>query len=246
MNKIYKYRPPTDTTLDELKDSYLWFSRPIAFKDTDDANIIAFSNANENIKESIDRVLGNYENLAEKLSYIGISCFTDFLPECKEWRHFPKGNKKGGIFIEYDKDKLEQYFFEEYGIGDCFKKVEYIEDQLLFKSSTYDNYDILWETDGKNCVYRSIRGDLELDEKLRDELILKMLTRLNFKFRRQRESRILLYKQLLEKRMPDIKGYAISIPFDVILKIYVHPKTPKKFIKKFRTILPLNLIKIID
>ena len=43
MNNIYRVRPANEYTIDELKNSYLWFSRPKGFKgDIDDANICAF------------------------------------------------------------------------------------------------------------------------------------------------------------------------------------------------------------
>lgn len=39
---IYRLRPFSENTLDEIINSYLWFSKPIGFKDDQDSNIKAY------------------------------------------------------------------------------------------------------------------------------------------------------------------------------------------------------------
>jgi hypothetical protein len=232
MDKIYRLRPAQDTTLDELKSGYLWFSRPTGFNDVEDANIIAFTDKNENIKDAFDRVFSNHSFLAEELSYIGICCFTDILPKQEKWKRFPKGNK--GIFIEYDKTKVEQYFLDKHYLGDCFREVEYLDKQLLIESSTNDGYDVLWEVYEDGCLYLSIRGDIERDIKKMDQFILKLLTRINSRFKEQKELRIILSGTRIPTKDPHIKGYKIPLPSDFITRIYIQDTTPDTFVSELK------------
>lgn len=243
MCKIYRLRPAIETTIDELKNNYLWFSRPTEFNDSEDANIVAFADVNENLKDTFDKVFSSHTLIAEELKLIGICCFTNILPPLEHWRKFPKGNK--GIFIEYDKDKLEKYFLNNYYIGDCFKKVEYLVDQLKLVSSTDDGYDVLWEIKDDGYVYRSLKGDFERDLKMMDQLILKLLTTINIKFEKQQESRIILSGSKIPNRDSTLKGYEIPIPSDTILKIYVHSKTPEQFMCELKKYIPLEKIIIL-
>lgn len=55
MSSIYRVRPANKSTLDELTNSYLWFSKPNGFKgDAKDANIGAFVTDTAAIKRGID------------------------------------------------------------------------------------------------------------------------------------------------------------------------------------------------
>jgi hypothetical protein len=56
MNSIYRLRPFDEKTIDEFKNSYLWFSRPTEYNDISDSNVIAFIEHNESIKDSFDRI----------------------------------------------------------------------------------------------------------------------------------------------------------------------------------------------
>ena len=107
MSKVYRLRPSTEITIEELTTPYIWFSRPSEYKDCDDANIVAFAEANENIKEALDRVFSNHLAFSKEISFSGICCFSKSLPELDVWRKFPNGHN--GIFIEYDKEKIEKY-----------------------------------------------------------------------------------------------------------------------------------------
>ncbi len=51
MSQVYRLRPSNDQTLDELKNNYLWFSRPSRYKDVADSNVVAFTENNESIKK---------------------------------------------------------------------------------------------------------------------------------------------------------------------------------------------------
>lgn len=85
MNEIiYRLRPVSDKTIEELTEPYLWFSRPTEYKDSDDANIIAFSEENTTVKELFEQIFGNAEKLGEELSRLGMCCFTKCLPKATE------------------------------------------------------------------------------------------------------------------------------------------------------------------
>jgi hypothetical protein len=244
MCKIYRLRPATEITLDELKNSYLWFSRPTEFNDSEDANIIAFADANENLKQTFDRIFSSYILLGKELEFIGICCFTESLPPLEQWRNFPKGNK--GIFIEYDKDKLEKYFLDEFFMGDCFKKVEYLNDQLTLISSTEEGYDVLWEVFDNGCYYKSLRGDFERDEKMMDKLIFKLLTTINIRFQKQKEFRIILSGFRIPSKDPTLKGYKIPIPPNVIEYVYIRSETDNNFIEELKKHISPDQIKILN
>lgn len=243
MDKIYRLRPAQDTTIDELKSGYLWFSRPTGFSDIEDANLIAFTDKNENIKDAFDRVFSNHSFLAEELSYIGICCFTDILPKQEKWKRFPKGNK--GIFIEYDKAKVEKYFVDKYYLGDCFKEVVYLDNQLLIESSTNEGYDVLWEIYEDGCLYLSIRGDIERDAKIMDQFIFKLLTRINSKYKEQKEYRIILSGARIPTKDLDIKGYKILIPSNFITRIYIQDTTPDIFVSELKKYIDEDKIQLI-
>ncbi|MDL2228600.1 hypothetical protein LJC30_06915 [Odoribacter sp. OttesenSCG-928-L07] len=238
-NRIFRLRPSNDLTIDELKNNYLWFSRPTEYKDQEDANIIAFAEANENIKDTFNRIFSNYIDLGEAVSLLGICCFAEHLPKKNEWKCFPKGHN--GIVIEYDRDKLEKHFFDVFYLGDCFKKVEYVSDPIVIKSSTDAGYDVLWEIDENGCCYKSLKGDIERDTRDMDEFILKLLTRINIKYQIQHEHRIILNHRNIPETVQGLKGYQKQIPIDSILNIYVHPTTPKKFINDLRSVISDNI-----
>jgi len=231
MTEIYRLRPANDKTIEELLEPYFWFSRPSEYKDIEDANVFSFIENNESIKQSFIRLFGNYDKILEQSKFVGICCFTKILPEIYIWRRFPKGHN--GIFIAYDKDIIEKHFKSTYGLDNCFKKIEYLSNPTLFDN--FSNYDILWEETKKSKLYKSLR-EIEKDDKLRDELFLKMFTKLNETFSFQKELRIILGSRNIPDKSEDIIGYKIPIPKDAILGVYTQPQTPTKTINKIKKV----------
>ena len=236
MSNVYRLRPSTQRTIEELSENYIWFSRPCEFNDNDDANIVAFAEANENIKQALNRVFASYSTFAEQISLYGICCFSKSLPELKYWEIFPKGHN--GVFIEYYKEKLEAYFISKYGYGNCFKDVEYLDKHLKIISSTEDGYDVLWEIHNDYILYKSIMGSITRDAKVMEEFLFKLLTRINIKYSRQNETRIILGGRNIPDSSPDTKGYKIPVPVDFIKKIYIRPSTPQAFVDELRRVIP--------
>lgn len=241
MSNVYRLRPSTQRTIEELTENYIWFSRPCEFNDNDDANIVAFAEANENIKQALNRVFASYSTFAEQISLSGICCFSKSLPEFNVWKKFPGGNS--GIFIEYDKEKLEEHFICRYGIGNCFKDVEYLLDQLTFRSSTEQGYDVLWTIDDDGgLIYKSLEGSVMRDPRDMEKFLFKLLTRINIRYSIQNETRIILGGRNIPASSPGTKGYKISIPADFITKIYSHPNTPQDFVDELQRVIPTTPI----
>lgn len=236
MSSIFRLRPSSKSTIDELHNSYLWFSRPTEFNDSDDANIIAFAETNEKVKESFNRVFKNYVGLGKEAEFSGICCFTESLPIIKDWKYFPKGYD--GIFIEYDKEMLEQHFINIYGLGDCFKKVDYLSNPLVIKSSS--DYDILWEIVGDDLLYKSL-WEIEHDSKLMDKLFLKLFTRIGDKYEKQKELRVILGGRNIPDKSPDLKGYKINIPSISIKNTYIHPNTKQTFVTELENVITKDI-----
>ena len=237
MSQIYRLRPSNDQTLDELKNNYLWFSRPSGYKDVDDSNVIAFTENNEPIKNSFDRIFTDTKKVGEIAGCVGICCFTKELPPENNWKDFPKGHN--GIFIEYDKNTLDEYFVNNFGIGDCFKNVEYLDNPLVFDS--YSTHDVVWEITSDGIIYKSLR-EIENNPKLMDGLFLRMFTRINRKYDKQKEQRIILGGRNIPDTSPGIAGYKISIPSNAIKKIYLHSKTPSAIVDELEK-LNIEIIK---
>jgi len=221
MSYIYRLRPSNTLTLDEITNNYLWFSRPTEFKDVDDSNVMSFMEINETLGDALNRIFGHFMDVAKEVSKNGICCFTETLPSIEDWSKFPKGHN--GIFIEYRKDILEDFFARHFGIGDCFKKVDYLLNPLYFKSSS--NYDVLWKTNEDGELYISLK-EFERNDRLRDELFLRMFTRINYKYQDQKELRIILGGRNIPDKSEGLSGYKIPIPKEAINMIYAHPKTP--------------------
>lgn len=236
MSSVFRIRPSNDMSLDELLNGYLWFSRPTEYHDIEDSNIIAISENNESVRESLNRVFFDFRELGKEVSYSGICCFTDSLPKIKEWKAFPNGYN--GICIEYDKDAIDLHFIKTYGLGDGFKKVEYLSCPLISKYSS--EFDILWETNENGFIYKALR-DIERDIKLYDKFLLKLLTRINDKYKKQKEMRVILGGRNIPDRDPNLRGYKIQIPKNSIKQIFIHPTTQKKYIEKVEKIIPQEI-----
>lgn len=238
MSSVYRLRPLNTKTIEELKDNYLWFSRPIGFNDIEDSNVVAFVESNESIRESFDRVFNNYLEIGKDASFTGICCFTDSLPKINSWKKFPNG--RNGLFIEYDKQVLEDFFVKCYGIGDCFKSVEYIKEPLTLEK--HDDYHILWEKESDGNTFYESLWNIEHSPKLMDMLFLKLFTQINIKFKEQKESRIIFGgKNIVDLKSYDIKGYKIQIPIESIKRIYIQPNTPQSIIEELKSTLSKSI-----
>ncbi len=230
ISDIYRLRPANSRLIEELEESYLWFSRPTEFNDAEDSNIFSFVENNESIKSSFIRLFGNDSRIAELAQLTGICCFSKTLPETKLWGKFRGGHD--GVFIKYDKFILEKLFKNHFGLTDCFKSVEYSPFPTLFKK--YSKHDILWELTKNGDLYKSLKG-IEKDDKFKDELFLKMFTRINDRYSIQNEVRIILAGSNVPDTTREIKGYKIFIPKTAILSLYIHPDTPGSLTRKLKS-----------
>lgn len=236
MTSVYRYRPYNDYSIDELNNSYLWFSTPIGFKDVEDSNISSFVRNNESIRNSFDRKFNSPDTIIEKCKKIGICCFTKELPQKNNWNRFPKGGN--GFFIEYDKEILERHFLQ----GNCFRNVEYYHNPLKF-SSYRDHYDIEWERNEDGILYRSLR-EIENDIRLLDQLFLKMFTRINIKYKKQNEVRIILAGVNAPNLEHTDIGLRKNIPTNSIKNIYLKSNSKGENVKKIIEVCSLKNINI--
>lgn len=232
MNEIYRLRPANDKTIEELTEPYLWFSRPICYKDVEDANVIALSDQNSTVKNLFEQIFGDAVELGKELSRLGMCCFTKCLPKATEWSLFPKGHNS--IFIEYDKKILEEYFEQKYFIGNCFKGVQYKEHPIILESSDGNGYDILWEETEDGKFYISLKGDIARDQRLMDEFIMRFITTINIRYNKQKEERIILPYRILKNMSQYLLGYNIKIPKESIKKIYYNHKTCETYVSKLK------------
>lgn len=231
MSEIYRVRPANDKTLEELTMPYLWFSRPTSFNDTEDANILSFIETNESISDALNRLFTDKIDIIKESQLMGICCFSNGLPTSVGMRFFPGSSK--GIVIEYDKEILEKHFIRTLGLGNCFKKIIYTDQPTKFDTSS--GYDILWEKNRKDKIYKSVRG-ITTDAKETDKLFVKIFTRLALKYRGQRESRIILAGRNIPDRTSDINGYQVDIPAESIKCIHVHEKSSSAFVQKLKAL----------
>lgn len=219
VNCCYRLRPMNDLTIDELKNHYIWFSKRSGFKDKYDANIGAFIEDTPQIerglllrysKETIDELIKQMDN-------IGICCFTKKLPPKKNLELFPNGKKS--ICIEYNKKIIEDYFLNSrYALAHPFKNVLYDKEPTKIESD--GNYHILTKKFKDGFLYQSIY-DIFSDIKKVDKLFELLLTRINIKYRKQNEIRIILGGRNLEQLNTSLAGYKIEIPEEAINKIYL-------------------------
>lgn len=228
---IYRLRPSNDYAINELEEGYFWFSKPTGFNDTEDANVISFIEQNSTIEEVLRRRFSEIDLIRDFSLNMGICCFTKELPSKSKWKKFPKCYN--GIAIEFDKEKLLNHFASSYGLGDCFKTVDYLKSPTIFKS--YSEHDILWEEYEDGCLYKSLR-EIITDPKTLDKFFLKMFTRLSDKYKNQNEQRILLKNKLVEEFGGEIyeNGYKIRIPKDAIKRIFFKANTPVEFVAKMK------------
>lgn len=234
MNKsIYRLRQINDNTINEIATPYLWFSKPSGFKDTQDSNIQAFFNNCDILKRAIEEILTKDEiaKLYLYLKHIAICCFTDYLPTKNQRMHFPNGGKS--ICIEYDKNLLKNFFLNsKYALPDCFKSVGYFSDPTFFEKD--GEYHIITRKNKDYTLSESVKS-LLLNERSFDKFIWTLLTRIDKKFKNQKELRIVLAGRNIVDTDENIKGYKVSIPSETIKKIHIYESTDLNFIERLKS-----------
>lgn len=218
---IFRLRPAVDTTIDELKNEYLWFAKPYMFKDkARDANISAFIHKNEGLENALSRIYTKLgiEELGKKSKHIGICCFTEELPKNREaWKPFPNG--MNSIAIEYDEDKLIE-LFQGIGKPNPFVKVEYVDNPLVLEVENGITY-VKESIDDNSFVLHNVNGALRYDSLHGMERIFTLLlTRISSGFIGQKEKRIFLSG--IHLRCDDQEdGYKFKVQNDCITAIYI-------------------------
>ena len=229
----YRLRPMNDLTIDELDNHYLWFSKRSGFNDKCDANIGAFIEDTPHIKRGL---LLRYseediEELIKQMDNVGICCFTKKIPSNKNLGLFPNGRKS--ICVEYKKNIIEKHFLNRYALAHPFKNVVYDDQPTKIKSD--GNYHILIKKYKDGCLYQSIY-EIFSDIRKVDKLFELLLTRINAKFSKQKEMRIILGGRILENLDTSLAGYKIEIPPDAISKIYLHNNPSLSYCQKLEKI----------
>jgi hypothetical protein len=223
MDKIYRIRPCNDYTIDELASEYLWFSRPIFFNDSNDANIGAFITDTAAIKRGILSICPRFQfdEFYDKMSYIGICCFTNVLPESNGLGKYPQCKSGNAICIEYNKLELERFFnnHKRFPLHPCFNPVLYSKEPTKLECD--GEWHILWEETEVGKVYKSIPGLIHEHPRKIDLFVLRLLTRISSRFRFQHEERIILAGRNIPPHTKEIKGYKIEVSTSYINKIRV-------------------------
>ncbi len=229
-NSIYRLRPITDKTIEEISQSYLWFSKPIGFKDKQDSNIQAFFDNCDILRKEFETRFERIfiEEMFVKMQHIGICCFTNKKPTCKQRKKFPNGSNS--ICVEYDKKLLEIYFRDKkYALADCFKPVEYLKRPTIFKQD--GEYHIITKECKDGYLSESVKSIL-YNEKSFDRFMWMLLTRIDKKYKKQKELRIILSGRNITQFDDSVCGYRVDIPLEAIKNIYLYENTPDVFIAK--------------
>jgi hypothetical protein len=218
--QIYRLRPLAESTLTELKEPYLWFSKPTAFKDVEDANISMFVEHNGIVKDALSQVFSEnqIQELTDRMRHIGICCFTTHMPNREEKNQFPKGYRS--MVIEFDKECLSEYFLNsQYAIANCFYPIKYTDNPIKVEQD--GNYHYLYDKGDWGEHYKSIK-ELAIHPRYVDRFIFFLLTRLNERFSIQKEERIILSGHNIKEFDDNVAGYKIQIPRKCIRKIYFY------------------------
>lgn len=219
-NKIYRLRPLNQLTISELEEPYLWFSKPTAFKDEDDANVAMFIEKNDIVKKALSQVFSEYQiqELSDKMKHIGICCFTTNIPDRRNKRLFPKGHKC--LVVEFEKECLSKYFLNsKFAIANCFHPIVYSDNAIKIEQD--GEYHYLYEKGDWGEHYKPIK-ELLLHPRYVDQFIFFLLTRLKDIFSVQKEERIILSGHNIKEFDNDVKGYKIPIPKECIKRIYFY------------------------
>lgn len=240
---IYRLRPATSLTMDELKNHYLWFSKPKGFKDVNDANIGAFMKNTKQLYDVAKMRMSKHgvDELCGLMKDTGICCFTKTMVSKNERCHFPNG-KSPSILVAYNRKMLEDFWVNhpKYPQGDCFKDVLYVQNPLVLNE--YGEYDILVSKTEYGEKYETFCS-LTSSEKGWDKLMFLLLTRLDVKFAKQNEARIILGGRSLEYLDLTSKGYKFEIPKESISSVYYYEDTPVDFFEQLKG-LGINIEKI--
>ena len=221
----YRLRPMNDLTIDELHNHYLWFSKRSGFKDKFDANIGAFIEDTPQIERGLQLryTEEGINEIVRQMDNIGICCFTKNLPQRNNLRYFPNGTRS--ICIEYNQRMLEDFFLKsKFALAYPFKNVMYSKEPTKIESD--GSYHILTKKHKDGCEYSSIY-DIFSDIRKVDKLFELLLTRINERYDKQKEMRIVLGGRNFEYLDVSQPGYKIEIPADAISKIYIfnNPKS---------------------
>lgn len=164
------------------------------------------------------------------MSYIGICFFTKEMPSEHDLAHFPKCKSDNAIVIKYNRDKLKM-FFETHRtnpLHPCFHDVIY--DEVPTKLEQYDGWSFLVDEDETGCKqYKTIYGILHEHPRELDKLIFMLYTRINNRFEKQNEERIIIAGRNIPKHNDNTTGYQIPIPMNLIDTIYVYPQVKDKY-----------------
>jgi len=131
---VFRFRPPNENTISELKDGYIWFSDRNSLNDPLDSNpeFVKISNKPDEqkllydtISESIlDKRTKSYfdENMSPKILHefaqnkvepfvnsFGIACFTMYPMNEKLWEIY--ANKNTGVCLQFDISKDPDFFY---------------------------------------------------------------------------------------------------------------------------------------
>ena len=217
----------------------MWFSRPIGFKgDTNDANISAFINDTNAIKRGFEYLFPDflYNEFCELMGHTGICCFTNELPNNTMVKKFPKCSNGKCICIEYDKHKLEEFFLNHKStpIPQGFNRVIY--DDNPTKLETDGEWSILWSKGKNDKLYKTIPGIMHEHPREFDAFIRILLTRINSKFKGQKEERIILGGRNIPSHDNNLLGYSIPIPEDTVKNVIVYPNVDRCYVNKLEAI----------
>lgn len=232
MDVVYRVRPANEFTIAELKEPYLWFSRPVGFKgDRNDANICAFINDTGAIRLGIEHSLPEfpYESFYKQMGHTGICCFTSELPDNERIKGFRKCSKRNCVCVEYDKHKLEEFFknHKSTPIHPCFIPVVY--DDNPTELDTYDKWSFQWSEDQDGKQYKTIPGILQGHPRDRDVFIQKLFSRISYRFKDQKEIRIILGGCNIPSHDENLLGYRIPIPEYAINRVILYPNVQKDY-----------------
>ena len=162
------------------------------------------------------------------MKHVGVCCFTSKRPSNKQRNKFP--NKSNTICIEYNKPMLEDFFLKsKYALADCFKTVEYYKNPTVFEKD--GEYHIITKNDKSGVQSESVKS-IFYNERFLDKFFWKLLTRIDYKFKNQKELRIVLAGRNITNIDEQILGYKVEIKQETINAIYIYPNTEKSFIEK--------------
>ncbi len=241
----YRLRPMNNLTIDELNNHYLWFSKRSGFKDKYDANIGAFIEDTPQIERGLQLIYTEegINEIVRQMDNIGICCFTKKLPQRNNLTYFPNGTRS--ICIEYNQRLLEDFFLKsKFALAYPFKNVIYCKEPTKIESD--GSYHILTKKHKDGCEYSSIMSIFSDIRKV-DKLFELLLTRINGRYSKQKEMRIILGGRNWEYLDVSQPGYKIEIPVDTISKVYIFTDPNSSFCQELEKLDYLkDKIEIID